>query len=205
MWPPRRQARTERRPWAGQGLDRTAGQVRRPTPHRRISATGCRPSARPSRVLPMPPAPTSVTSRCTATRSARSASGASRPIRSDAGAVRLVGGGGSRLCATGAAIGLGRPRLWVPWRRDVRDEAVAAAGNGLDEIAIRPQRLTQRRNLELKGVFPDRRPWPYASEKFVLGDEFAAGLDQNIQHIECSAADRTGNPSARSSRRCGSK
>jgi hypothetical protein len=77
---------------------------------------------------------------------------------------------------------------------DFCDKPIAAAGVGPDEVAVFSQRLADCRNLSLKGVFLDHRPWPYAAHKLVLGDEFAAGLHQNDKDIECSATYSDGHP-----------
>ena len=57
------------------------------------SASRCRATSRPRRVLPIPPSPIRVTSRCVVTRSVTSESSASRPISSDTVSGRFVRGG----------------------------------------------------------------------------------------------------------------
>ena len=73
---------------------------------------------------------------------------------------------------------------------DVCNEAITTARDGLDEIAIWPQRLAQCRNLELEIILLDHGPQPYAAQKLVLADKFTAGLDQNDKNIERPATDR---------------
>ncbi len=75
------------------------------------SGSSRRATSSPSRVLPMPPAPISVTSRWIPSSSVTSVSAAARPISSEVGAGRFVGDGASGSAATAAdrrsAAGLG--------------------------------------------------------------------------------------------------
>jgi hypothetical protein len=70
---------------------------------------------------------------------------------------------------------------------DFCDKSIAAAGAGSDEVAVLAQRFADCRNLGLKGVLLNHRPWPYSAHELVFGDEFAASLKQHDQKIERSA------------------
>ena len=76
----------------------------------------------------------------------------------------------------------------------IGDESIATTRNCLDEIAIRSQRLAQRRNLELKIVLLDHHPRPHAAQELVLGDKSAPRFDQSDENIEGPATDRDGQP-----------
>src|SRR5580700_4544446 len=132
-----------------------------------------RATSRPSRVLPMPPAPTRVTSRCAVTRAVASESSASRPISPDVGDGRFV-----RFAVSG------RDDNAAPRSESASCSLVAAAGDGLDEAAIFSQNLAQRRDVELKAVLLDHHPRPYTAEDFVLANELPARLDQYHEDIE---------------------
>ena len=149
-------ARSEFEPERGSDGDRDelgigrAAPARWPKPRRQCWAAG-RATSRPRRVLPMPPAPVRVTSRCAAARPRISSRSSSRPISSETGSGRLVGGSIAAGSAA-ASAGLVRARRH---NADLAGKLVAASGDRADQLALRPEGGAQRRDLGLQAVLLD--------------------------------------------------
>ena len=72
---------------------------------------------------------------------------------------------------------------------DLGRKLVAASGHGTDQIAIRTECGTQRRNLPLEIIFLDDPVGPHARHQRILGNHCAARLDQRHQHVESATAE----------------
>jgi len=106
-------------------------------------------------------------------RSDTSSSPVSRPIKLEAGVGRLLDAADRGFRGKSA---------------DLRDEAVALAGHRPDQIPILSERLAQRRDLDHKVVLFYHRVRPDSAQNLVLGDEPAARLNEDHEHIEGAAA-----------------
>ena len=71
---------------------------------------------------------------------------------------------------------------------DLGDEPVAPAGHRPDQIPVLSERLAQRRDLNHQVVLFDHRIRPNAAQDLVFGDEAAACLGEDHEHIEGAAA-----------------
>src|SRR6185437_13588792 len=71
-------------------------------------------------------------------------------------------------------------------------EAVSPQRHGQDEVALPAECLAQRRDLHLDVALLDDGARPDAREQLLLGDELAACLDENEQHVERPRAERNG-------------
>ena len=93
----------------------------------------------------------------------------------------------SRRCLArteaGALIVPVRPSLYLT------NELVAASRDRADQIAVRPQGGSQRRDMGLQVVFLYDPAGPYPPHQRVLGDYGTTRLDQRHQDIECRAAE----------------
>ena len=67
---------------------------------------------------------------------------------------------------------------------DLAGELIALPGNRLDQLAVRPEGLAQRRNLVLQPVF---RPDP--AQQLVLADHSPRRLEQRQQQVEGASAE----------------
>jgi hypothetical protein len=136
----------------------------------------------------MPPAPVRVTSRWAAVRPRISWNSTSRPISSGnrLQQVRQWAGRGGDLH--------GRPsnRLRMRARRDRADipgELVASAGNRADQVAIRPEGVTQGRDLDVQTALLDDPLRPDAADQRVLADDSPLPLDKRHQHVKGPTAE----------------
>ena len=148
----------------------------------------CRATSKPRRVLPIPPAPVRVTRRWAAVRPRISSNSTSRPISSETGSGRFVGG------RDAAGRRRGRPcnRLRMRARRDRADlpgKLVAASGNRADQVAIRPEGAAQGRDLDVQTVLLDDPVRPDALHQRVFADDSPLRLDKRHQHIEGAPAE----------------
>ncbi len=91
-------------------------------------------------------------------------------------------------------IGAGLRLAWL-LNDPVAEQAIAAAGNRVDEGAIGAERLADGGDVKMQGVFLDDCAGPDAVDEVVLVDELAARLDQNLQDLERAASDRNGDAS----------
>ena len=72
---------------------------------------------------------------------------------------------------------------------DLAGELVAASRDGTDQIAIRTESGTQRRNLPLEIIFLDDPIGPHARHQRILGNHCATRLDQRHQHVKGATAE----------------
>ncbi len=142
------------------------------------------------RVLPMPPAPTIVTTACsrssalTASRSCSRPNSAGESGRLPLDRRRLRRHGRRYDCARG------RGRLDGNHGVDSHREAITTPRNGGDRL--RPEQLAQRNHVHEEVVFLDNEPWPHQIHQLALGDHPIAPLHQRKQHIERARADLGG-------------
>jgi hypothetical protein len=94
-----------------------------------------------------------------------SASSTSRPISSETGSGRFVGGWADAGCAGAALAPANSPVLARarPQNVDLAGELVTAPGDRADQVALRPEGLAQHRNLGLQVVLLDDPTGPDAS------------------------------------------
>ena len=76
----------------------------------------------------------------------------------------------------------------------IAEQAIAAAGLGLQQSPIRTERLADRRRMNLQRVFHDDRAGPDAVHQFVFGDELAGRSGENLDDLESAPANRHGRP-----------
>src|SRR5215471_2808203 len=70
----------------------------------------------------------------------------------------------------------------------VTEQAIAAAGLGLQQTPIRTERLADCCYVNLKCVFHDNGAGPDAVHQLVFADEFTGGLGQNLEYLEGAPA-----------------
>ena len=86
----------------------------------------------------------------------------------------------------GRAFGSGAPAV------DVQGKDIAAARDGLDDLAVVAQNLSQGRHLDPQVAFVDHGRRPDAAHDLIFCDEGAAGLQQHDQKVEGAAAELDG-------------
>ena len=146
-----------------------------------------------SRVLPMPPAPASVTSRCSPSSRHTAAMSATRPC-SVGSCGRQVGQRRRRARAHGrrsgaspsAGAAAAGAAVTAP-RRAGHREAIAAARDRRDRL--RPEHLAQREHLHLQVVVLDDAAGPDEIEQLGARHRALAPLDQREQQIERASAE----------------
>ena len=72
----------------------------------------------------------------------------------------------------------------------VTEQAIVAAGLGLQQTAIRTERLADCCCVNLKRVLHDNRAGPDAGHQLVFGDKFAGRLGQNFDELEGAPTNR---------------
>jgi hypothetical protein len=85
--------------------------------------------------------------------------------------------------ARSGRCGVGRHRTLARHR-----EAIAPAGNGGDRL--RPEQLTQGRDLHLKVVLLDDEARPRQVKQLLLGDQPARAFGERHEHVERACTDR---------------
>ena len=133
-----------------------------------------------SRLLPMPPAPVTLTRAwpSTSAPSVARSLGATQQCRKGTRQARLQGVGRRHR------HGRGVDRLAF----DARREAVAAAGHGADQIAT--EHLAQGVHLHRDVALLDHEARPDTIEQLVLADQLAGPLGQDHQQVEGPCAER---------------
>ena len=74
----------------------------------------------------------------------------------------------------------------------VTEQAIAAPGLGLQQTAIRTERLADGCCVNLKRVLHDNGAGPDAVHQLVFGDKFAGRLGQNFDELEGAPTNRCG-------------
>ncbi|HZX84226.1 MAG TPA: hypothetical protein VFF19_11715 [Reyranella sp.] len=74
--------------------------------------------------------------------------------------------------------------------RPASDEPIAAAGIGLEQGPVRPQRLADRMDMDPQGVLLDDSPLPDVLDELVLADEPSSTPGQLLHDLERTRADR---------------
>ena len=140
------------------------------------------------RLLPMPPAPTTVTSLC-ASISERRASGPRR------GRTAAADPSGRLVRRATAAHWIGSPpvsrlalRRCVAVRCAVERGGEPVTASRDRRNGLRAQQLAQRADLHLKVVLLDHQPRPDQGQKIVLRHELARSGNQRHQQVECARA-----------------
>jgi hypothetical protein len=77
----------------------------------------------------------------------------------------------------------------VAYGVDLGRKLVTASGHGPDQIAIRTESGTQRRNLPLEIIFLDDPIGPYVRDQRILGNHRSVRLDQRHQHVKAATAE----------------
>ena len=68
-------------------------------------------------------------------------------------------------------------------------ESIAAAGFGVDDIAVRAQRFAQRAYVKLQVFFDNHDARPHPAEKLFFGDERAVSLQKDQKYIKSARAE----------------
>ena len=73
--------------------------------------------------------------------------------------------------------GVARARCGL--RAQDASESIAAAGFGVDDIAVRAQRFAQRAHVKLEVLFDDHNARPHPADELFFGDEQAVGFQKD--------------------------
>ena len=164
--------------------------TRRRSPSRSACATAC-----PTRVLPMPPAPAMVTSRCSCTSRCTACTSASRPYSGASSAGRLVGVRAAERRRWGGVFSrLRRRRFRGAFEH--RSELVAAPGDRRDHVGA--EQLAQRPDLHLQVVLFDHqvRPAPPPAARSLLTSRSRRSISAS-RTSSARAPNRAGSPSTK--------